>query len=56
MRGPPARHPDEQREQLPAVEGTIAAASELKAGDRVVYPNQGVCAVVGVEEKDISGQ
>jgi len=56
VRGPPARHPDEQREQLPAVEGTIAAASELKAGDRVVYPNQGVCAVVGVEEKDISGQ
>jgi CarD family transcriptional regulator len=56
VRGPPARHPDEQREQLPAVEGTIADASEMKAGDRVVYPNQGVCAVVGVEEKDIAGQ
>ena len=56
MRGPPARHPDEQREQLPAVEGTIADAAELKPGDRVVYPNQGVCAVVGVEEKDIAGQ
>ncbi|HEX9401380.1 MAG TPA: CarD family transcriptional regulator [Anaeromyxobacter sp.] len=56
MRGPPARHPDEQREQLPAVEGTIADASEMKPGDRVVYPNQGVCAVVGVEEKDIAGQ
>jgi RNA polymerase-interacting CarD/CdnL/TRCF family regulator len=28
----------------------------MKPGDRVVYPNQGVCAVVGVEEKDIAGQ
>ena len=56
MRGPPARHPDEQREQLPAVEGTIADAGEMTPGDRVVYPNQGVCAVVGVEEKDIAGQ
>jgi hypothetical protein len=56
VRGPPARHPDEQREQLPAVEGTIEDAAELKIGDRVVYPNQGVCAVVGVEEKDIAGQ
>jgi RNA polymerase-interacting CarD/CdnL/TRCF family regulator len=56
VRGPPHRHPDDQREQLPAVEGIIADAAELKPGDRVVYPNQGVCAVVGVEEKDISGQ
>jgi RNA polymerase-interacting CarD/CdnL/TRCF family regulator len=56
VRGPPARHPDEQREQLPAVEGTIADVSEMKPGDRVVYPNQGVCAVVGIEEKDIAGQ
>ncbi len=56
MRGPPARHPDEQREQLPAVEGTIADAAEMKPGDRVVYPNQGVCVVVGTEEKDIAGQ
>ncbi len=56
MRGPPPRHPDEQREQLPPVEGFIADAAELTAGIRVVYPNQGVCTVVGVEEKDISGQ
>src|SRR6266545_5767942 len=28
----------------------------MTPGDRVVYPNQGVCAVVGVEEKDIAGQ
>jgi RNA polymerase-interacting CarD/CdnL/TRCF family regulator len=38
------------------VEGTIEDAAELAVGDRVVYPNQGVCAVVGVEEKDIAGQ
>ncbi len=56
MRGPPPRHPEEQREQLPAVEGVILDAAELNVGDRVVYPNQGVCAVVGVEEKDIAGQ
>ncbi len=56
MRGPPPRHPDEQREQFPAVEGVILDAGELSAGDRVVYPNQGVCAIVGVEEKDIAGQ
>ncbi|ACG74168.1 transcriptional regulator, CarD family [Anaeromyxobacter sp. K] len=57
MRGPPARHPnDDAREQLPAPEGIIGAADELKPGDRVVYPNQGVCAVVGWEVKDIAGQ
>jgi CarD family transcriptional regulator len=41
---------------MPAVEGVIADAAELKPGDRVVYPNQGVAVVVGVEEKDIAGQ
>ena len=56
MRGPPPRHPDEPREQLPPVEGFISDAVELIPGVRVVYPNQGVCAVVGIEEKDISGQ
>jgi RNA polymerase-interacting CarD/CdnL/TRCF family regulator len=55
VRGPPPRHPDEQREQLPPVEGFISDAAELAEGVRVVYPNQGVCTVVGVEEKDISG-
>ncbi len=55
MRGPPPRHPDEQREQLPAVEGVIADAAELKVGDRVVYPNQGVCAVVGFKDMEVSG-
>ncbi len=56
MRGPPPRRPDEPREQLPPVEGFISDAVELIPGVRVVYPNQGVCAVVGIEEKDISGQ
>jgi CarD family transcriptional regulator, regulator of rRNA transcription len=55
VRGPPPRHPDEQREQLPAVEGVIADAAELKVGDRVVYPNQGVCAVVGFKDMEVSG-
>jgi CarD family transcriptional regulator len=56
VRGPPPRHPNDQREELPAVEGVIADAGEMSPGDRVVYPNQGVCAVIGVEEKDIAGQ
>ncbi len=55
MKGPPARR-EEPKEQLPALEGIIQAASELKPGDRVVYPNQGVCKVVGLEQKDIAGQ
>ncbi|HCF61082.1 MAG TPA: transcriptional regulator, partial [Myxococcales bacterium] len=32
------------------------AEADLKAGDRVVYPNQGVCRVVGTTEMDIGGQ
>jgi CarD family transcriptional regulator len=56
VRGPSSRHPDEPREQLPPVEGFISDAAELAPGVRVVYPNQGVCSVVGIEEKDISGQ
>src|SRR5512138_3070324 len=55
MRGPPHRHPDEPREVFPAVEGVITDAAELKLGDRVVYPNQGVCAVAGFKEMEVSG-
>lgn len=29
---------------------------ELAAGDRVVYPNQGVCRVTAIEEKEVAGQ
>jgi CarD family transcriptional regulator len=32
------------------------ASLSLNVGDRVVYPNQGVCRVSGVEEKEIAGQ
>ncbi|AKU91883.1 CarD family transcriptional regulator [Vulgatibacter incomptus] len=31
-------------------------ASEMRAGDRVVYPKQGVCQVLGLESKEIAGQ
>jgi RNA polymerase-interacting CarD/CdnL/TRCF family regulator len=55
VKGPPARH-EEPKEQYPAVEGIITDASELEPGDRVVYPNQGVCSVTGVEKKEIAGQ
>jgi RNA polymerase-interacting CarD/CdnL/TRCF family regulator len=33
-----------------------AAEADFKLGDRVVYPNQGVCRITGVSEKEISGQ
>jgi CarD family transcriptional regulator len=55
VRGPPPRHPEPPQEQFPAVEGVIQDVAELKTGDRVVYPNQGVCAVVGFKEMDIGG-
>ncbi len=55
MRGPPHRHPDEPREVFPAVEGVITDPDDLKVGDRVVYPNQGVCAVAGFKEMEVSG-
>jgi CarD family transcriptional regulator len=55
VKGPPARH-EEPKEQLPAVEGVITDASTLEPGDRVVYPNQGVCRITGVESKEIAGQ
>ena len=32
------------------------AALELAVGDRVVYPNQGVCRVAAIEAKEIAGQ
>ncbi|HET9553964.1 MAG TPA: CarD family transcriptional regulator [Anaeromyxobacteraceae bacterium] len=56
MRGSPPRHPDEPKAELSALEGIIQDASELQVGDRLVYPNQGVCSVVGVEVKEIAGQ
>ncbi len=32
------------------------AETEIKVGDRVVYPNQGVCQVIGLTEMEIGGQ
>ena len=53
MKGHTRRDEKEQPTLLPS---NIQSARELKAGDRVVYPNQGVCRVVGLEQKDIAGQ
>jgi RNA polymerase-interacting CarD/CdnL/TRCF family regulator len=55
VKGPPARH-EEPKEIFPAVEGIISDAAELQRGDRVVYPNQGVCRITGIEVKEIAGQ
>lgn len=43
-------------EEAGSAEGLITEAAVLKAGDRVVYPNQGVCRVTGIEVKEIAGQ
>jgi CarD family transcriptional regulator len=56
VRGPPPRHPDEPKAELSSLEGTIADAADLTPGTRVVYPNQGVCEVVGAEVQEIAGQ
>ena len=46
----------EKQEEAVTPGGTIASAVDLKAGDRVVYPKQGVYRVTGLEQKDIAGQ
>jgi RNA polymerase-interacting CarD/CdnL/TRCF family regulator len=46
----------DEKEQPTLLPSNIQSARELKPGDRVVYPNQGVCRVVGLEQKDIAGQ
>jgi len=46
----------EKQEEVTSPGGTIASASDLKAGDRLVYPKQGVYRVTGLEQKDIAGQ
>ena len=56
VKGPSARHEEQSEQQLPSAEGIILDAGELKAGDRVVYPNQGVCRITGIETKEIAGQ
>ena len=56
MRTPGKRERAEKQEEVPSAGGTIASSSDLKAGDRVVYPKQGVYRVTGLEQKDIAGQ
>jgi RNA polymerase-interacting CarD/CdnL/TRCF family regulator len=56
VRGQPPRHPDDPKAELSELEGTIADALALKPGDRLVYPAQGVCVVVGPETQEIAGQ
>jgi len=48
--------PDPARDELPAAEGTVTDASSLVPGQRLIYPGQGVCEIVGVEAKEIAGQ
>ena len=57
MRTPGKRERTEKKEEdIPSAGGTIATSSDLEAGDRVVYPKQGVYRVTGLEQKDIAGQ
>ena len=57
MRTPGKRERTEKKEEdVPSAGGTIASSSDLKAGDRVVYPKQGVYRVTGLEQKDIAGR
>lgn len=48
--------PDSGRDDLPAAEGTVTDAASLAPGQRLIYPGQGVCEIVGVEVKEIAGQ
>src|SRR3954469_20445901 len=34
----------------------VIGDGSLHVGDRVVYPNQGICRITGVETKNIAGQ
>jgi len=46
----------DKQEQASSPGGNIASSADLKPGDRVVYPKQGVYRVTGLEQKDIAGQ
>jgi RNA polymerase-interacting CarD/CdnL/TRCF family regulator len=56
VRPPTRRDREPKKDEDPAHEGNIRSAADVRPGDRVVYPNQGVCAIVGLEQKDIAGQ
>ena len=46
----------DKQEEASSPVGNIASSADLKTGDRVVYPKQGVYRVTGLEQKDIAGQ
>ena len=56
VRTPGKRDRAVQQEEAPTPGGVIAVPSDLRPGDRVVYPKQGVYGVTGLEQKDIAGQ
>src|SRR4051794_22941740 len=39
-----------------ALEGDMPEGLQLAVGDRVVYPNQGVCLVSAIDVKEVAGQ
>lgn len=47
--------PTQEAENAPAEAGVILSADELAAGDRVVYPKQGVCRVLGRQTTEVGG-
>ena len=53
---PGKRDREEKKEEAPVVGAGIQSSADLAAGDRVVYPKQGVYRVTGLEQKDIAGQ
>ena len=46
----------DKQEEASSPVGNISSSADLKPGDRVVYPKQGVYRVTGLEQKDIAGQ
>jgi len=56
VRTPGKRERSDKKEEAPPTGTTITSSTDLKAGDRVVYPKQGVYGVTGLEQKDIAGQ
>jgi RNA polymerase-interacting CarD/CdnL/TRCF family regulator len=56
VRTPGKRERSDKKEEAPPTGTAITSSSDLKAGDRVVYPKQGVYRVTGLEQKDIAGQ
>ena len=48
--------PESPETEAGSAEGLIGDPSSLKPGDRVVYPNQGVCRVTGTDVQEIAGQ